>query len=173
MEQPAENAQAPAINRVYDPIEDYLSAVTERLEFRRVLFRSIDCGNGATGVVAEALFKALGCEIVMLYDEVDGDFPNHHPDPADPDNLQDLIDAVQTHDCALGLAFDGDGDRLGVVTPAGEIIWPDRQLILFARDILARHPGSTIIYDVKCSRHVGLAIKAEIGVPLKIGRASV
>lgn len=166
MEQPAENAQAPAINRVYDPIEDYLSAVTDRVQLERPLRVAIDCGNGATGVVAEALFKALGCETVMLYDEVDGDFPNHHPDPADPDNLQDLIDAVQTHDCALGLAFDGDGDRLGVVTPAGEIIWPDRQLILFARDILARHPGSTIIYDVKCSRHVGLAIKAAGGVPL-------
>src|SRR5690625_7117855 len=112
----------------------------------------------------------------MLYDTVDGDFPNHHADPADSNNLQDLIAAVRKHDCELGLAFDGDGDRLGGVTPGADIIWPDRQLILFASDILERTPGSTIIYDVKCSRHVGLAIKEAGGIPLmwqtEIGRAS-
>src|SRR5690625_7346684 len=102
----------------------------------------------------------------MLYDTVDGYFPNHHPDPADPNNLQDLIASVRKHDFELRLAFDGDGDRLGVVTPGADIIWPDRQLILFARDILERKPGSTIIYDVKCSRHVGLAIKEAGGIPL-------
>lgn len=166
MEQPADTLPTPAIDKPYDPIADYLKAVTERIQLKRPMKAAIDCGNGATGVVARALFEALGCETVMLYDTVNGDFPNHHPDPADPNNLQDLIAAVREHNCELGLAFDGDGDRLGVVTPAGEIIWPDRQLILFARDILERQPGSTIIYDVKCSRHVGLAVKEAGGTPL-------
>ena len=166
MEQPASISQPAAVSRPYDPIPDYLQAVQQRVQLHCPMKVAIDCGNGATGVVARALFDALGCETVMLYDTVDGDFPNHHPDPADPNNLHDLIEAVRTHQCELGLAFDGDGDRLGVVTPSGEIIWPDRQLILFARDILRRHPGSTIIYDVKCSRHVGLAIKEAGGIPL-------
>ena len=166
MEHPAETPPSPAIDRAYDPTADYIQTVTERVQLERPMRVAIDCGNGATGVVARALFEALGCETIMLYDTVDGDFPNHHPDPADPNNLQDLIAAVSKHDCELGLAFDGDGDRLGVVTPGADIIWPDRQLILFARDILERKPGSTIIYDVKCSRHVGLAIKEAGGIPL-------
>jgi phosphomannomutase/phosphoglucomutase len=97
---------------------------------------------------------------------VDGTFPNHHPDPADPHNLEDLIHCVKTTDCEIGLAFDGDGDRLGVVTKSGQIIWPDRQLILYARDVLERCPGETIIYDVKCSRHVAVQIRAAGGKPL-------
>ena len=104
--------------------------------------------------------RALGCEVTELFCEVDGTFPNHHPDPAEPKNLRDLIDCVANTDCELGLAFDGDGDRLGVVTKSGQIIWPDRQLVLFARDVLDRNPGATIIYDVKCSRHVGLSVHA-------------
>ena len=116
--------------------------------------------------MAPQLFRALGCDVTELFCEVDGTFPNHHPDPADPHNLEDLIRCVQTTDCEIGLAFDGDGDRLGVVTKSGEIIWPDRQLILYARDVLTRCPGQTIIYDVKCSRHVAVAIREAGGVPL-------
>jgi phosphomannomutase/phosphoglucomutase len=127
---------------------------------------AIDCGNGVAGAVAPQLFRALGCEVTELFCEVDGTFPNHHPDPADPHNLEDLVRCVQTTDCEIGLAFDGDGDRLGVVTKSGEIIWPDRQLILYARDVLTRCPGETIIYDVKCSRHVAVAIREAGGVPL-------
>jgi phosphomannomutase/phosphoglucomutase len=104
--------------------------------------------------------------VVELFCEVDGTFPNHHPDPADPHNLEDLIQCLKTTDCEIGLAFDGDGDRLGVVTKSGQIIWPDRQLILYARDVLERNPGATIIYDVKCSRHVGLAVQKAGGKPL-------
>jgi phosphomannomutase/phosphoglucomutase len=127
---------------------------------------AIDCGNGVAGAVAPQLFRALGCEVTELFCEVDGTFPNHHPDPADPDNLRDLIDCLAHSDCEIGLAFDGDGDRLGVVTKSGQIIWPDRQLILFARDVLTRNPGATIIYDVKCSRHVGLAVRQAGGQAL-------
>jgi len=112
------------------------------------------------------LFKALGCEVVELYCDVDGTFPNHHPDPADPHNLQDLVRCLAETDCEIGLAFDGDGDRLGVVTKSGQIIWPDRQLILFARDVLSRNPGAEIIYDVKCSRYVAQEVKAAGGKPL-------
>jgi phosphomannomutase/phosphoglucomutase len=108
----------------------------------------------------------LGCQVDELFCQVDGNFPNHHPDPADPHNLEDLIHHVKTSDCELGLAFDGDADRLGVVTKSGQIIWPDRQLILYARDILERLPGSTIIFDVKCSRHVARAVMQAGGKPV-------
>jgi phosphomannomutase/phosphoglucomutase len=127
---------------------------------------AIDSGNGVAGAVAPQLFRGLGCEVTELFCEVDGTFPNHHPDPADPHNLEDLIHCVKTTDCEIGLAFDGDGDRLGVVTKSGQIIWPDRQLILYARDVLERCPGETIIYDVKCSRHVAVQIRAAGGKPL-------
>src|SRR5690606_14761637 len=127
---------------------------------------AIDCGNGVGGVVATQLFKALGCTVDELFCDVDGTFPNHHPDPADPHNLEDLIRHVKETDCALGLAFDGDAVRLGVLTKSGAIIWPDRQLILYALDILQRQPGSTIIFDVKCSRHVARAIDEAGGKPL-------
>jgi len=147
-------------------IARYIARITGDVTLARPMKIAIDCGNGVAGVVAPALLRALGCTVETLYGEVDGRFPHHHPDPADPRNLADLIRHLQRSDCELGLAFDGDGDRLGVVTRAGEIIWPDRQLILFARDVLARVPGATIIYDVKCSRHVGLAIRAAGGVPL-------
>ena len=120
---------------------------------------AVDCGNGVAGPFAQALFTRLGCEVVPLFCEVDGNFPNHHPDPADPHNLEDLIRVLAETDCEIGLAFDGDGDRLGLVTKTGSIIWPDRQLMLFARDVLARNPGGEIIYDVKCSRHVGKVIE--------------
>src|SRR5690606_20577265 len=139
--------------RELDIIGEYIQRITGDVKLARPLKIAVDCGNGVAGAVAPQLFRALGCQVDELYCEVDGTFPNHHPDPADPHNLQDLIDHVARTDCELGLAFDGDGDRLGVVTKSGQIIWPDRQLILFARDVLQRCPGSTIIYDVKCSRH--------------------
>ena len=103
------------------------------------------------------MLRALGCSVEELYSEVDGDFPHHHPDPSKPENLADLIAAVAAGDAELGLAFDGDGDRLGVVTKDGKIIYPDRQLMLFARDVLQRNPGAPILFDVKCSQHLGAA----------------
>ncbi len=115
----------------------------------------IDCGNGVAGAIAPELFRRLGCELVELFCEVDGRFPNHHPDPSRPENLRDVIRALRETDAELGLAFDGDGDRLGVVCKDGEIIYPDRQLMLFAADVLARVPGGEIIYDVKCTPQPG------------------
>ncbi|WP_397474830.1 phosphomannomutase/phosphoglucomutase [Pusillimonas sp.] len=147
-------------------IDDYVQRIASDVKLARPMKIAIDCGNGVGGAVAPQLFRALGCEVDELYCEVDGHFPNHHPDPADPANMQDLIRHVQNSDCEIGLAFDGDADRLGVVTKAGEIIWPDRQLILYARDVLSRVPGATIIFDVKCSRHVAASITAAGGTPL-------
>lgn len=146
--------------------QTYIDEIQATVHLARPMRVAVDCGNGAGGAVARQLFDALGCTTDILFEEVDGSFPNHHPDPADPKNLTDLIKHVQAHDFELGLAFDGDADRLGVVTRSGEIIWPDRQLALYATDVLSRNPGETIIFDVKCSRHVALAIEAAGGVPL-------
>ncbi|VFM99206.1 MAG: phosphomannomutase, partial [Candidatus Kentron sp. G] len=126
----------------------------------------VDCGNGAAGNIAPALFRLLGHRVVEMYCDVDGNFPNHHPDPSQPENLQDLIEAVLAHGAGFGLAFDGDGDRLGVVDNKGNIIWPDRQLMLFSRDLLSRHPGATIVFDAKCSRHLVADIRENGGRPL-------
>jgi phosphomannomutase/phosphoglucomutase len=138
--------------------------------FRRRLARPLkivmDCGNGVAGAVAPELFARLGCEIVPLFCEVDGSFPNHHPDPSKPENLADVIRALRETDAEIGIAFDGDGDRLGVVTKDGEIIYPDRQLMLFAADVLARVPGGQIIYDVKCTRLLAPWIRQHGGQPL-------
>jgi phosphomannomutase/phosphoglucomutase len=174
--QQAQTAKAPGVEphlhkdkgstKIYSPVTDYTSRIVSDIKLKRPMKIAIDCGNGVGGVAAPALFRALGCEVIELFCEVDGRFPNHHPDPADPKNLQDLIRTVQETECELGLAFDGDADRLGVVTKSGEIIWPDRQLILYARDVLSREPGATIIFDVKCSRHVGKAILDAGGTPL-------
>jgi phosphomannomutase len=144
----------------------YIAAILNHVRLKRPLKIAIDCGNGIAGAIAPQLYKALGCEVITLYTEVDGNFPNHHPDPSKPENLSELIETVKAHHCDLGLAFDGDGDRLGVVTATGEIIWPDRQLILYARDILSKEPGSTIIYDVKCSQTLPQAIKQAGGIPV-------
>ncbi|MBO1113916.1 phosphomannomutase/phosphoglucomutase [Bordetella petrii] len=165
---PAGAAPAPGRGgrRELDLAGEYIERIVGDVKLARPLKIAIDCGNGVAGAVAPQLFRALGCQVDELYCEVDGNFPNHHPDPADPRNLQDLIDHLARTDCEIGLAFDGDGDRLGVVTKSGQIIWPDRQLILFARDVLQRCPGATIIYDVKCSRHVGLAVQEAGGQPL-------
>jgi phosphomannomutase len=145
---------------------EYAARIVGDAKLARPMRIVVDSGNGIPGASAPAILRALGCEVVDLYSRVDGDFPNHHPDPSKPENLADLIKVVHATDAELGLAFDGDGDRLGVVTRQGTIIWPDRQIMLFARDVLARHPGATIIFDVKCSQRVPVAIRAAGGVPL-------
>ena len=144
----------------------YLDRILSDIRLARPLRIGVDCGNGVAGSVAPDFFTALGCEVFPLFCDVDGTFPNHHPDPADPHNLEDLIRAVKDHNLDLGLAFDGDGDRLGVVTRTGEIIWPDRQLMLYAADVLAARPGAEIIYDVKCTRHLARWIRDHGGRPL-------
>ena len=144
----------------------YLDRIVSDVKLARPMKIAIDCGNGVAGAFAGELYRRLGCEVTELFCEVDGNFPNHHPDPAHPENLQDLIRVLQTTDAEIGLAFDGDGDRLGVVTKDGQIIYPDRQLMLFARDVLTRHPGAPILYDVKCSRHVAAVVTAAGGVPM-------
>ena len=126
----------------------------------------IDCGNGVAGDVAPQLFRALGHHVVEMYCDVDGAFPNHHPDPSQPENMEALVARVKQQQADIGLAFDGDGDRLGVVDSAGHIIWPDRQLMVLAKDVLTRNQGASIIYDVKCSRHLKTVIEANGGVPL-------
>lgn len=148
-----------------DVVTPYLKKITDDVKLARPIKVAIDCGNGVTGPIAMELFKRLGCEITPLYTEIDGHFPNHHPDPSKPANLKDLIETVKNTDVELGLAFDGDGDRLGVVTKSGQIIYPDRQIMLFAADILKHNPGAPIIYDVKCTRRLVPWIKEHGGVP--------
>jgi len=145
---------------------EYAHRITSDCRLARPLKIVVDSGNGIPGASAPAILRALGCDVVDIYSRVDGDFPNHHPDPSKPENLADLIRIVHATDADLGLAFDGDGDRLGVVTKGGNVIYPDRQIMLFARDILSRHPGGTIIYDVKCSQRLPVAIRQAGGVPL-------
>ncbi|MGE8689324.1 MAG: phosphomannomutase/phosphoglucomutase [Achromobacter sp.] len=165
MRQPIESASV-AGGRTQMQIQPcYAARLMGDIRMARPMKIAIDCGNGVAGAVAPSLFRALGCEVTELFCEVDGTFPSHHPDPADPQNLQDLIYCLRYSDCEVGLAFDGDGDRLGVVTKSGQIIWPDRQLILFARDVLSRNPGGEILYDVKCSRHVARAVTEAGGKP--------
>jgi phosphomannomutase/phosphoglucomutase len=147
-------------------IDDYIRYVSERLHLPRPLKVVIDCGNGVTGCVAPALYRALGCEVIELFCELDGRFPNHHPDPLVPENLTALLERVKTEKADLGLAFDGDGDRLGVVTDQSEIIWPDRQMMLFAKQVLAKHSGAIVIFDVKCSRFLPDVITQAGGRPL-------
>jgi phosphomannomutase/phosphoglucomutase len=149
-----------------DVREAYLARIIADVKLSRPMQLVIDCGNGVAGATAPELFRRLGCEVIPLYCEVDGSFPNHHPDPSKPENLQDLIAALAKSDAELGLAFDGDGDRLGVVTKRGNIIYPDRQLMLFADDVLRRNPGAEIIYDVKCTRRLAPWIAERGGRPL-------
>lgn len=149
-----------------DIIERYITRVMRDVRLARPLKIVVDCGNGVAGAVAPELFRQMGCEVHELFCEVDGHFPHHHPDPSQLDNLQDLIRAVRETNADVGLAFDGDADRLGVVTSSGEVIWPDRQLMVFAQEILSRHPGSKIIYDVKCTSHLVKVIHEAGGVPI-------
>ncbi len=145
---------------------DYIQRILDDVKLRRKLRIVVDCGNGVAGAIAPKLFKALGCEVIELYSEVDGHFPNHHPDPSKPENLRDLIETVRARNADLGLAFDGDGDRLGVVSANGSIIWPDRLMMLFASDVLSRNHGAQIIYDIKCSSNLTRVIWEKGGEPL-------
>ena len=149
-----------------DVVPAYTERITSDIRLARPLKIVIDSGNGIAGATAPAIFRALGCEVTELFSEVDGNFPNHHPDPSKPENLNDLIAALKTTDAELGLAFDGDGDRLGIVTKEGNNIYPDRQMVLFAQDVLSRVPGGTILFDVKCSQQLAPAIEAAGGVAL-------
>jgi phosphomannomutase/phosphoglucomutase len=144
----------------------YLERIVGDVRIARPIKIAVDCGNGVAGAFAGDLFRGMGCEVVELFCEVDGTFPNHHPDPAHPENLQDLIECLGETDAEIGLAFDGDGDRLGIVTKDGQIIYPDRQMMLFAADVLSRNPGAQILYDVKCTRHLGPWIEQHGGTAL-------
>jgi len=149
-----------------DVVPEYSARITNDCKLARPMKIVVDSGNGIPGASAPGILRALGCEVQELYSEVDGDFPNHHPDPSKPENLADLIHVVKTTDAEIGLAFDGDGDRLGVVTKDGQIIYPDRQVMLFATDVLSRNQGAAIIYDVKCTQRLAPVIRAAGGVPL-------
>jgi phosphomannomutase len=149
-----------------DIVPEYMQRIVGDCTLARPMKVVVDSGNGIPGATAPAILKALGCEVIDLYSKVDGDFPNHHPDPSKPENLADLIKVVHATGADIGLAFDGDGDRLGVVTAGGNIIYPDRQIMLFARDILKRHKGAQIIFDVKCSQRLPVAIRKAGGKPL-------
>jgi len=143
----------------------YRDRIVGDIKLARPMKIVVDCGNGVAGASAPALFRALGCEVIELFSEVDGNFPNHHPDPSKPENLRDVMRVLRETDAELGLAFDGDGDRLGIVTKEGNNIYPDRQMILFAQDVLSRVPGGDIVFDVKCSQRLAPAIEAAGGVP--------
>ncbi len=149
-----------------DVSTEYVSRIASDVQLERPLKVVVDAGNGVAGVIGPQVLEAIGAEVVPLYCDIDGEFPSHHPDPSDPENLRDLIHFVQKFDADLGLAFDGDGDRLGVVTRQGEVIFPDRLLMLFARDVLIRNPGATIIYDVKCTGHLAGQILRNGGSPI-------
>jgi phosphomannomutase len=145
---------------------EYTARIAGDCKLARPMKIVVDSGNGIPGASAPGVLRALGCTVDEMYSEVNGDFPNHHPDPSKPENLAELIQRVKSTDAELGLAFDGDGDRLGIVTKQGNIIYPDRQLMLIATDILKRHRGATVIYDVKCSQRLPVAIRKAGGVPL-------
>ncbi|WP_082865411.1 MULTISPECIES: phosphomannomutase/phosphoglucomutase [unclassified Oleiphilus] len=149
-----------------DVTQEYMDTILNDIAVAAPLKVVLDAGNGVGGKVAPQLIEELGCEVIPLHCEVDGSFPNHHPDPSNPDNLRDLIAAVQEHDADIGLAFDGDADRLGVVTNTGKIIWPDRLLMLFAKDVVSRNPGADILFDVKCSRRLNGLISSYGGRPV-------
>lgn len=165
-------------NDLVEPVEDpaeveemsiddnYIDRILDDIVLAQQLKVVVDCGNGVAGRIAPRLLRDLGCEVIELYCDVDGDFPNHHPDPAEEENLEDLITVVQAEKADLGLAFDGDGDRVGVVTNSGQIIWPDKLIMLFAQDIVSRNPGADIIYDVKCSRNLNTLISDLGGRPI-------
>ena len=152
--------------RSVDVLPAYQARIVSDIKLARPLKIVVDSGNGIAGATAPDILRAIGCEVIELFSEVDGNFPNHHPDPSKPENLRDLIAALKDSDAELGLAFDGDGDRLGIVTKDGNNIYPDRQMMLFARDVLSRVPGGTILFDVKCSQRLAPAIEAAGGKAL-------
>ncbi|MHB1946535.1 MAG: phosphomannomutase/phosphoglucomutase [Gammaproteobacteria bacterium] len=150
----------------YDIVEDYIERIISDVKLARPMKIVVDSGNGIAGKVAPELFRRMGCDVIELFCDVDGNFPNHHPDPSQVENMEDLIRTVRETQADIGLAFDGDGDRLGVVTGQGEIIWPDRQLILMAKALLAKNKGAKIIYDVKCTYHLEREVCEAGGVPI-------
>ena len=147
-------------------IEAYIKELTSNIKLKRRVKVVIDCGNGATSVLAKECYEKLECEVIDLFSDLDGNFPNHHPDPSKPENMKDLIEKVISTDAEIGIAFDGDGDRLGVVSAKGEIIYPDMQMILFSQQVLKRKQGSKIVYDVKCSKLLPESITKNGGVPI-------
>jgi len=166
MEQQAWQLQDGGSVRVADVLPAYTQRIVGDVKLARPMKIVVDSGNGIAGASAPGIFRALGCEVVELFSEVDGNFPNHHPDPSKPENLRDVIAALQGSDAELGLAFDGDGDRLGIVTKDGQNIFPDRQMMLFAQDVLSRVPGAPILFDVKCTQRLAPAIAAAGGEPV-------
>jgi phosphomannomutase len=162
----ATQAAKPGSVRNVNIFAPYRDRILSDVKLARKMKIVVDCGNGIAGASAPQIFRALGCEVVELFSEVDGNFPNHHPDPSKPENLRDLIAAIHTHGAELGLAFDGDGDRLGIITKQGNNIFPDRQMMLFARDVLKRVPGGKIIFDVKCTQRLAPAIREAGGEPI-------
>ena len=159
-------AATPGSVRQVDVFPDYLQRIAGHIRLARPLKIVLDSGNGIGGAYAPQVFRSIGCHVVELFSEVDGAFPNHHPDPSKPENLQDLVAKVKETGADVGLALDGDGDRLGVVTRSGQIVFPDRQLMLFAQDVLSRVPGAPILYDVKCTQRLGPAIREAGGRPV-------
>ena len=146
--------------------ESYINRILESVNLNKNLNISIDCGNGAAGVVARDVYERLGCNVIELYGELDGSFPNHHPDPSKLENMEDLIKSVKENDSVVGLAFDGDADRLGVISPKGEMIFPDRQMIMFSRQVIQSSPNAKIVFDVKCSKLLSDEIEKLKGKPL-------
>ena len=135
-------------------LNDYIDTITQEVRLKRPMSIAIDCGNGVAGPAAKKLFTQMGCQVKELFCDIDGNFPNHHPNPSEPENLADLINSVTNNALDLGLAFDGDGDRVGIVDEHGEVLWADRQMMLYAQDVLSRNPGAEIIFDVKSSRNL-------------------
>ena len=164
--QPAGASGRTGAVRNADLLASYRERIVQDAKLARPMKIVVDSGNGIAGASAPGIFRALGCEVIELFSEVDGNFPNHHPDPSKPENLKDLIAAINQHGAELGLAFDGDGDRLGIITRSGNNIYPDRQMMLFARDVLTRVPGGTIVFDVKCTQRLAPAIREAGGIPL-------
>ena len=152
--------------RKEDLLEAYLQKICDDIKLKHPLRIGIDCGNGVPGPTAKKLFTTLGCDVYDLYCDIDGTFPNHHPNPSDPKNLEDLIQLVKENKLDLGLAFDGDGDRVGVIDDRGEVLWADRQMMLYSRDVLSRNPGAKIIFDVKSTRNLQTVIEQAGGVPV-------
>lgn len=152
--------------REEDVLDTYLQRILSDVKLARPMKIAVDCGNGVAGVIATELFQKLGCEVTELFCDVDGTFPNHHPDPSKLENLKDISAAISENNLELGLAFDGDGDRVGVLDNDKNIIWPDRQMILYSEDVLSRNPGALIIYDIKSSYHLGKSITKMGGEPL-------
>ncbi|MDC0446810.1 phosphomannomutase/phosphoglucomutase [Gammaproteobacteria bacterium] len=158
--------QGQGTSTTIDIQEDYLNRVTSDVSIKRPLKIVVDCGNGVAGHLAPKLFEALGCEVIKLFCHIDGSFPNHHPDPSKLENLNNLIAEIKAEKADLGLAFDGDGDRLGVIDEKGNVIWADRQMILFSRDVIHRNPGAKIVFDVKCSSLLSKDISNQGGRPI-------